>query len=135
MLFQLLARRYGRGSIILTTTKGFREWAAITGGGVLASAILDRLPAPLRRALSINGPRYRLRGRFLTPPEPPMPESGRRRNDPSGPYALRHMKSFADRGSRSRRPSLRAVGPGNPRRGTRTVPTKASRSPIGRRLG
>ena len=72
MLFQLVARRYERGSIILTSNKAFSEWAAITGDEVLATAILDRLLHHCD-VLSINGPSYRLKDRFLTPPEPPMP--------------------------------------------------------------
>ena len=72
MLFQLVARRYERGSIILTSNKAFSEWGAITGDEVLATAILDRLLHHCD-VLSINGPSYRLKDRFLTPPEPPMP--------------------------------------------------------------
>ncbi len=72
MLFQLVARRYERGSIVLTSNKAFSEWGAITGDEVLATAILDRLLHHCD-VLSINGPSYRLKDRFLTPPEPPMP--------------------------------------------------------------
>lgn len=72
MLFQLVARRYERGSIVLTSNKAFSEWAAITGDEVLATAILDRLLHHCD-VLSINGPSYRLKDRFLTSPEPPMP--------------------------------------------------------------
>jgi DNA replication protein DnaC len=72
MLFQLVARRYERGSIILTSNKAFSERAAITGDEVLATAILDRLLHHCD-VLSINGPSYRLKDRFLTAPEPPMP--------------------------------------------------------------
>src|SRR5215217_1749390 len=72
MLFQLVARRYERGSIILTSNKAFSEWGAITGDDVLATAILDRLLHHCD-VLSINGPSYRLKDRFLTTPEPPMP--------------------------------------------------------------
>ncbi len=72
LLFALIARRYERGSIILTSNKAFSEWGAITGDEVLATAILDRLLHHCD-VLSINGPSYRLKDRFLTPPEPPMP--------------------------------------------------------------
>jgi DNA replication protein DnaC len=70
MLFQLVARRYERGFIVLTSNKAFCEWGAITGDEVLATAILDRLLHHCD-VLSINGPSYRLKNRFLTPPEPP----------------------------------------------------------------
>jgi DNA replication protein DnaC len=43
MVFQLVARRYERGSVLLTSNKAFSEWGSIFGDEVLASAILDRL--------------------------------------------------------------------------------------------
>jgi DNA replication protein DnaC len=43
MVFQLIARRYERGSILLTSNKAFSEWGGVFGDDVLASAILDRL--------------------------------------------------------------------------------------------
>ena len=43
MVFQLVTRRYERGSIILTSNKAFSEWGQVFGDDVLASAILDRL--------------------------------------------------------------------------------------------
>ncbi len=74
MVFQLVARRYERGSIIVTSNKAFSEWGAVLNDEVLATAILDRLLHHCD-VLSINGPSYRLKDRFLTPPakEPPMP--------------------------------------------------------------
>jgi len=43
-LFQVVARRYETGSIILTSNKAFTEWGNILGGdSVVASAILDRV--------------------------------------------------------------------------------------------
>ena len=60
MLFQLVGRRYERGSIILTSNKAFSEWGAITGDEVLATAILDRLLHHCD-VLTINGPSYRLK--------------------------------------------------------------------------
>jgi DNA replication protein DnaC len=64
MVFQLVARRYERGSIILTSNKTFGEMGQVFGDEALASAILDRL---LHHAevLSINGPSYRLKDRML----------------------------------------------------------------------
>jgi DNA replication protein DnaC len=43
MVFQLVARRYERGSILATSNKAFSEWGQVFGDDVLASAILDRL--------------------------------------------------------------------------------------------
>ena len=64
MVFQLVSRRYERGSIILTSNKTFSEMGQVFGDEVLASAILDRL---LHHAevISINGPSYRLKDRMI----------------------------------------------------------------------
>jgi len=44
LLFQVISRRYERGSIIVTSNKGFSDWGEIFAGDpVIASAILDRL--------------------------------------------------------------------------------------------
>jgi DNA replication protein DnaC len=65
-LFQLICRRYERGSMIVTSNKAFSEWADLLGDEVLAAAILDRL---LHHAevLPINGPSYRLKDRLSLP--------------------------------------------------------------------
>ncbi len=60
MVFQLVTRRYERGSIILTSNKAFSEWGQVFGDDVLASAILDRLLHHCD-VISINGPSYRLK--------------------------------------------------------------------------
>ncbi len=60
-LFQVIARRYETGSVILTSNKPFTEWGNILGGdSVVASAILDRL---LHHSVvfNIKGESYRLR--------------------------------------------------------------------------
>jgi DNA replication protein DnaC len=61
-LFQVVARRYEQGSIIITSNKSFADWGEMLGDPVLAGAILDRL---LHHAtvITINGPSYRLRER------------------------------------------------------------------------
>lgn len=61
LFFRLVSYRYGRGSILITTNKGIRDWPEILAGDeVLATAILDRL---LHRShvLNIRGRSYRLR--------------------------------------------------------------------------
>jgi DNA replication protein DnaC len=60
MVFQLVSRRYERGSIIVTSNKSFSEWGQVFGDDVLASAILDRLLHHCD-VISINGPSYRLK--------------------------------------------------------------------------
>ena len=59
-LFQLVSRRYQKGSIILTSNKSYGEWGEVFADQVLASAILDRL---LHHSTTINirGHSYRLR--------------------------------------------------------------------------
>lgn len=42
-LFQVVARRYEQGSIIITSNKSFADWGEMLGDPVLAGAILDRL--------------------------------------------------------------------------------------------
>ena len=63
MVFQLISRRYERGSMIITSNKAFTEWGNVLGDDVLATAILDRL-LHHSHVLSINGPSYRLKDRL-----------------------------------------------------------------------
>lgn len=63
MVFQLVSRRYERGSIILTSNKSFSEMAQVFGDDALATAILDRLLHHCE-VLTINGPSYRLKDRI-----------------------------------------------------------------------
>jgi DNA replication protein DnaC len=65
MVFQLVSRRYERGSMIWTSNKSFSEMAQVFGDDALATAILDRL---LHHAevVTINGPSYRIKDRLLT---------------------------------------------------------------------
>ncbi len=60
MFFRLLARRYERASLVVTSNKSLVDWAEIFNDQVLATAILDRL---LHHATTINikGESYRLR--------------------------------------------------------------------------
>ena len=41
--FSLVSDRYERGSIILTSNKGFADWGEMLGDNVIATAVLDRL--------------------------------------------------------------------------------------------
>lgn len=73
MVFQLISRRYERGSIIITSNKAFTEWGTVLGDDVLATAILDRLLHHCD-VLAINGPSYRLKDRLnLVTGGDPMP--------------------------------------------------------------
>lgn len=59
-LFQVIAQRYLRGSVILTTNLGIASWGRIFDDPTVAAAMLDRL---LHRSVvfAINGDSYRMR--------------------------------------------------------------------------
>jgi DNA replication protein DnaC len=59
-LFQVIARRYLKGSVILTTNRGVASWGDIFTDTTIAAAMLDRL---LHRSVvfNIDGDSYRLR--------------------------------------------------------------------------
>ena len=59
-LFQVVAQRYLKTSIIMTTNRGVTSWGEVLGDTMVAAALLDRL---LHRSvvMDINGDSYRLR--------------------------------------------------------------------------
>jgi DNA replication protein DnaC len=92
LFFQLVNARYEKGAMILTSNRGFAEWADIFGDPVVATALLDRL---LHHAvvIQIEGSSYRLRQHADLMPEHirtkanlqplPVPPTLRRRGRPS----------------------------------------------------
>jgi DNA replication protein DnaC len=82
LFFQLVNARYEKGAMILTSNRGFAEWADVFGDPVVATALLDRL---LHHAVVvlIEGASYRLRSHAdlipehvranapISPPPPP----------------------------------------------------------------
>ncbi|MEO5824956.1 MAG: IS21-like element helper ATPase IstB [Gemmatimonadales bacterium] len=73
LFFQLISRRYERGSILLTSNQHVGAWGEVFGDTVIAGAILDRL---LHHAttVSIKGESYRLKEKRragLLRPQPP----------------------------------------------------------------
>ena len=60
LFFQLVARRYERGSMLITTNQLVAHWGSVFGDDVLAAAILDRL-LHHSHTLVIQGESYRLR--------------------------------------------------------------------------
>jgi DNA replication protein DnaC len=61
LLFQVISKRYERGSILMTSNKGFAEWGEVFAGEpVIASAMLDRL-LHHSHVLNIRGESYRLK--------------------------------------------------------------------------
>jgi DNA replication protein DnaC len=63
LVFQVISKRYGKGSTLLTSNKSFGEWGQVFGDEVLATAILDRLLHHCD-VVPINGPSYRLKNRL-----------------------------------------------------------------------
>ena len=93
-IFQVVSRRYERGSIVLTSNRGFGDWGQVFADQVVASAILDRLAAP-RHGRQHQGPELSDAG------PPPAREGGRYarltsiasapiRGDLSAPLVLTH---------------------------------------------
>lgn len=60
LFFQLISKRYEKGSIIITSNKPFEQWGEIFNDEVVASAILDRLLHHSYPFL-INGKSFRLK--------------------------------------------------------------------------
>lgn len=60
LLFQLISRRYERGSIILTSNRSFGQWGEIFGDTIIATAILDRLLHHCS-VINVKGESYRLK--------------------------------------------------------------------------
>ena len=84
LFFQLVSRRYERGSIIITSNQSLGAWGEVFGDAVIASAILDRL---LHHSITVNikGESFRLKEKLragllkpkLDNPLPPLsPSSG-----------------------------------------------------------
>jgi DNA replication protein DnaC len=61
LLFEVVCRRYEKGSIVLTSNKSYGEWGEVFSGDVvIATAILDRL-LHHSTTISIKGESYRLK--------------------------------------------------------------------------
>lgn len=79
LLFQVISKRYERGSMIVTSNKGFSAWGEVFAGDpVIASAILDRL-LHHSHVINIRGESYRLKEKReagLFTHSLPLPEKG-----------------------------------------------------------
>jgi len=60
LFFRLVARRYERASLIITSNKSFLDWGEIFNDPILATAVLDRL-LHYSTTLNIKGESYRLK--------------------------------------------------------------------------
>ena len=56
--FEVISKRYEKGSVIITTNKAFEQWGDIFSDNIFASAIIDRI-AHYSTVIKINGPSYR----------------------------------------------------------------------------
>jgi len=56
--FEIISRRYEKGSVIISTNKPFEQWGEIFADNILAGAILDRI-VHHSLVFKINGPSYR----------------------------------------------------------------------------
>src|SRR5262249_55519887 len=105
--FSLVSARYERGSILLTSNKGFGEWGEVLGDPVIATAILDRL-LHHSHVLNIRGESYRLREKkqagLLGVSLVPGPPAGRAEEDATPSTRLEVGQfSTGETGSRVRR--------------------------------
>ncbi len=60
LYFQVVSRRYERGSMLVTSNRGVAEWGTVFGDPIVAAAILDRL-LHHSAVVPIRGDSYRLR--------------------------------------------------------------------------
>lgn len=60
LFFQLVSRRYEKGSILITSNRSVGEWGGVFGDPVVATAILDWL-LHHSAVITIRGDSYRLR--------------------------------------------------------------------------
>jgi DNA replication protein DnaC len=60
LFFQLVSRRYERGSLLITSNRSVGEWGTVFADPVVATAILDRL-LHHSHVVTIRGDSYRLR--------------------------------------------------------------------------
>lgn len=76
LVFQLVASRYERASLIVNSNKAFGRWGEVFGDSTLAAAMIDRL-VHHAEILSLKGDSYRLRDRDLGGRPPARePETG-----------------------------------------------------------
>jgi len=59
LLFQVLAERYEKGSVMITTNLGFADWTQVFGDQTMTAALLDRLTHKAR-IMNCNWQSYRL---------------------------------------------------------------------------
>lgn len=63
--FEIISRRYEKGSIIITSNKTFKEWADVLYDSVLATAVIDRLVHHCHLVV-VQGESYRMKEHKLS---------------------------------------------------------------------
>lgn len=58
--FEIIRKRYEKGSIVITTNRNFEDWGNVFGDNVLASAIIDRI-VHHAYIIKINGESFRIK--------------------------------------------------------------------------
>lgn len=71
LFFQLVAIRYTKAALLITSNVPFDSWGKLFGDEVIASAILDRL-LHVSHVFAINGPSYRLKDKLHGSGESPL---------------------------------------------------------------
>ena len=90
-LFTLVSARYERGSIILTSNKGFGEWGELLGDPGPAATPQPRVEHP-RRELPAPG---ETAGGPIPVPTPERYPAGGRRQRPSGSILIQHPLPYS----------------------------------------
>ena len=92
LLFALVSRRYERGSIIVTSNRGFEAWGEILGDAMVAAALIDRL-VHHATMVTLKGKSYRLRERAaaLRQAAPAGPPNRTLMTDRAEPRRLRRL--------------------------------------------
>ena len=75
LLFQVVAERYERGSVLVTSNQSLSNWGQVLGDDVVATAILDRL-LHHSELVTIQGDSYRLREKRRSGAVPPSARVG-----------------------------------------------------------
>jgi DNA replication protein DnaC len=70
-----VSRRYERGSIIITSNRGFEAWGEILGDAMVAAALIDRL-VHHATMVTLKGKSYRLRERGTATTSAARPSAG-----------------------------------------------------------
>ena len=85
LLFNVLAARHGRRSVLITTNLAFAEWPRVFGGDEkLTTALLDRL-AEHATVITTKGKSYRMRKRGTTTDAPAQAVQAQAADAPSTP--------------------------------------------------